>query len=275
MRAKIALDVHDWKGARDAVEDGLRIARDCGFWLYHIDLMILRGRVALAEGDVAGARDAVEVALSRGVRPPEDSGLPVLLAATDPECGYAWGEEDGRALLAEIEAAEIEAVEAAPSSAPGRPHPQPPSTDLIVDEASSREGGFDVFLCHNSQDKDAVREIGRRLRERGLRPWIDEWELRPGLPWQDVLEAQIADIGAAAVFVGPNGDGPWQQMELKAFLQQFVKRRCPVIPVILPGVDETPKLPPFLALMTWVDFRRDDPDPLDRLIWGITGEKPD
>ena len=100
------------------------------------------------------------------------------------------------------------------------------------------------------------------------------WELRPGLPWQDVLEEQIATIAAAAVFVGPNGDGPWQQMELKAFLQQFVKRRCPVIPVILPGVDEVPELPAFLGLMTWVDFRRDDPDPLDQLIWGITGKKP-
>ena len=35
-----------------------------------------------------------------------------------------------------------------------------------------------------------------------------------------------------------------------------------------------PELPPFLKGMTWVDFRKRDPDPLAQLIWGITGQKP-
>jgi hypothetical protein len=132
---------------------------------------------------------------------------------------------------------------------------------------------FDVFLCHNSADKPAVKAIGEQLRQRGIRPWLDEWELRPGLPWQEALEAQIATIGAAAVFVGPSGIGPWQDMELNAYLRQFVQRHCPVIPVILPGVPGAPTLPLFLGAMTWVDFRLTDPDPLERLIWGITGKR--
>ena len=104
-------------------------------------------------------------------------------------------------------------------------------------------------------------------------PWLDEWELRPGFPWQRVLEEQIEHIKAAAVFIGKNGRGPWQDMELRAFIQQFVKRECPVIPVILPDYDLVPQLPPFLQGMTWVDFRKQDPDPMERLIWGITGER--
>ena len=35
------------------------------------------------------------------------------------------------------------------------------------------------------------------------------------------------------------------------------------------------ELPIFLKAMTWVDFRRQEPDPLSRLIWGITGRRPD
>lgn len=134
---------------------------------------------------------------------------------------------------------------------------------------------FDVFLCHNSADKPAVKAIGKSLKDAGLNPWLDEWELQPGQPWQDQLQAQIEDIGAAAVFVGKDGEGPWQKLEIQAFLQQFVDRKCPVIPVILPDYpkDKAPKLPPFLALFTWVDFRKDDPDPLSQLIWGITGKK--
>ena len=60
---------------------------------------------------------------------------------------------------------------------------------------------FDVFLCHNSEDKSAVKEIGLQLKEEGLRPWLDEWELRPGMPWQRLLEEHIDQIAAAAVFL--------------------------------------------------------------------------
>jgi hypothetical protein len=62
---------------------------------------------------------------------------------------------------------------------------------------------FDVFLCHNSADKLAVRWTAERLRERGIRPWLDEDELRPGRSWQEELEKLIEHINAAAVFVGP------------------------------------------------------------------------
>jgi len=135
------------------------------------------------------------------------------------------------------------------------------------------EGVYDVFLCHNSQDKRAVKDVGKRLRARGLKPWLDEWELRPGQRWQPALEQQIQSIRSAAVFVGENGIGPWQDMEQAAFLREFVRRPCPVIPVILRGCEKTPLLPIFLSGMTWVDFRKRRPDPLKQLVWGITGYK--
>jgi WD40 repeat protein len=81
-------------------------------------------------------------------------------------------------------------------------HIQPSSTDSkwiskmdqVADEqrkratAVSTVGGkralqsFDVFLCHNTADKAQVRQIGAQLRDHGLLPWLDEWELRPGMP---------------------------------------------------------------------------------------------
>ena len=132
---------------------------------------------------------------------------------------------------------------------------------------------FDVFLCHKGEDKPEVKRIGNMLKEQGVLPWLDEWELRPGLPWQRALEEQIEKIKAAAVFVGKNGVGPWQQQELEAFLREVVRRGCPVIPVLLPESSQEPALPVFLRGMTWVDFRRTDPDPMQRLIWGITGQR--
>jgi TIR domain/WD domain, G-beta repeat len=133
---------------------------------------------------------------------------------------------------------------------------------------------FDVFLCYNKLDKEAVRQIGERLRERDISPWFDEWGLRPGHPWQQCLEEQIAQIKTVAVFVGKNGLGPWQRQELNAFLEEFVRRNCPVIPVLLANAPRRkPALPPFLQAMTWVDFRTQDPDPMLQLLWGITGSR--
>ncbi len=44
--------------------------------------------------------------------------------------------------------------------------------------------------------------------------------------------------------------------------------------MILADCAQEPDLPLFLQSLTWVDFRESDPDPLERLIWGITGEEP-
>lgn len=70
------------------------------------------------------------------------------------------------------------------------------------------------------------------------------------MPWQHELETQIENIK-----------------------DEFAKRDCPIIPVILPGCVNVPKLPAFLRLMTWVDFRQLEPDPLKQLIWGSTGNR--
>jgi len=147
------------------------------------------------------------------------------------------------------------------------------ATAQTVIQGKVKTGDFDVFLCHNKLDKQMVKMIGEQLKDRGILPWLDEWELRPGLPWPRLLEEQIGKIKSAAVFVGKNGRGPWQQLELEAFLREFAKRGCPVIPVLLATAQRKPQLPIFLSGMTWVDFRQRVPDPIDRLIWGITGER--
>lgn len=146
-------------------------------------------------------------------------------------------------------------------------------TAAMILRGKIESGDYDVFLCHNNKDKMAVKAVGERLKEQGILPWLDEWELRPGQPWQPELEKQFKVLKAAAVFVGPDGIGPWQDMEQQAILRQFVKRNCPVIPVILPNCVTTPELPAFLEGMTWVDFRKLEPDPIKQLVWGITGEK--
>jgi hypothetical protein len=163
----------------------------------------------------------------------------------------------------------------APAAAPVETPPARPDPWRQRVDQKRVLGEFDVFLCHNSADKPAVKLIARRLMECGLLPWLDAWELPPGQAWQPVLEKQLGTIKSAAVFVGSAGLGPWQEQEMYGLLREFVDRKAPVIPVLLPDAPSKPELPLFLRALTWVDFRSADPDPLSLLVWGITGKRPE
>jgi hypothetical protein len=67
--------------------------------------------------------------------------------------------------------------------------------------------------------------------------------------------------------------GAWQEQELAAFMRQHVKRRCVIVPVLLRAA-KPQNLPVFLESFTWVDLNVTEPDPIDQLVWGITGTQP-
>lgn len=138
----------------------------------------------------------------------------------------------------------------------------------------STAASFDVFICHNSADKPAVRKIVDALKQRGVKPWFDEEAINPGDSWQTIIGKQLSQVEAAAVFVGPNGIAPWQDEEIQGLLIELKKRHCRLIPVILDSTPLTFQLPWTLRNRHWVDFRKPDSDPIEQLVKGITGVQP-
>ena len=149
-----------------------------------------------------------------------------------------------------------------------------------VGEAMSRQDSYDVFLSHNSADKPAVEAIAKQLMAKGLKPWLDKWNLVPGEPWQPAIEAAMGQCAACAVFIGPDGRGPWQDEEMRAAIDHRVADptcKYRVIPVLLPGAQrgQRGRLPPFLLANAWVKFPTlEDDHALYRLACGIRGESP-
>lgn len=139
---------------------------------------------------------------------------------------------------------------------------------------------YDVFLSHNSTDREAVEIIARRLREEAqLVPFLDRWHLVPGEPWQEALEEALDVSRTCAVFLGPAGLGTWENEEMRAALDIRAGRPgYRVISVLLPGArfPKQGRLPRFLARLTWVDFRPglDDARALHELASGIQGVAP-
>jgi nucleotide-binding universal stress UspA family protein len=146
----------------------------------------------------------------------------------------------------------------------------PSEAKQLISMSEQQPGSFDVFLSHNSHDKRGVLRLAKALRSRGIKVWLDEWELLPGRPWQDALKAAIKTVRTALVLVGADGLGPWETPEMRGCISQFVERQMPVIPVLLPGAAKAPDLPLFLRQLTWVDLRRGlTKDGIERLERGI------
>ncbi len=135
---------------------------------------------------------------------------------------------------------------------------------------------FDVFLAHNSLDKLQVEAIGEELKRRGLMPWLDKEQIPPGRWFQDVIQKAIPNVKSAAIFIGFKGLGKWQELELRSFISRCVEADIPVIPVLLPGVENIPEHLLFLKELNWVRFFKgiDEVNALDNLVWGITGQNP-
>jgi tetratricopeptide (TPR) repeat protein/energy-coupling factor transporter ATP-binding protein EcfA2 len=133
---------------------------------------------------------------------------------------------------------------------------------------------YDVFVSYNRNDVRVVEPIARWLRDNGLRPFVDCWDLQPGRPWQEELEKVLPGCRAVAVFIGPGELGPWQQKEKRYALDLQTRRNdFLVIPVLLPGCD-----PPvgFLAENNWIDLRAgtQESEALGLLARAIRGQPP-
>jgi len=134
---------------------------------------------------------------------------------------------------------------------------------------------YDVFLSYNRADELTARELARRLKDKGIEPWLDKWNLKAGDDWQKELEAALDACEAYAILIGPSGLGPWQNEEMRFAINQRVTKNRRVIPVFLPGGqrEQQGKLPEFLISNQWVDFRRslDNDKAFHELVCGITG----
>ncbi|HEX5270756.1 MAG TPA: TIR domain-containing protein, partial [Gemmataceae bacterium] len=163
----------------------------------------------------------------------------------------------------------------APKTVIKPPHPAP-GTVRSPDVPTDRMFEFDVFLAHNNKDKPEVKATCQALKDCGLKPWLDVEQIPPGTFFQDVIQQGIARSMSAVVFLGLEGTGTFQAMELRAIIGKFVNTGRRVIPVLLPGVKEIPEELLFLQELHYVRFakRMDEPEAIEQLLWGITGRRP-
>lgn len=133
---------------------------------------------------------------------------------------------------------------------------------------------FDAFLSHSHKDAEWVEYLARRLEdEKDVRVWLDKWLLVPGTHWQQAIARSLDEVSSCAIIVGENTPAGWFREEIQRALNRQTKDETfRVIPVLTPkGSPE--KLPEFVELRTWADFRSgcDEEYALHVLTQGIRG----
>lgn len=96
---------------------------------------------------------------------------------------------------------------------------------------------FDVFLSHNSFDKDSVRIIGEKLEKAGIKTWLDERKFVGGDDWKKKLYETLDKANVVFVFLGTNGVGKWQDEETEHSHRLYVnsgKKNPRIVPIFLP-----------------------------------------
>ena len=133
---------------------------------------------------------------------------------------------------------------------------------------------FDVFLAHNSLDKEIVRRIYQRLTEKGVKCWLDEEQLLGGDSIQEKITQGILQSRTAVFFIGTQGPGKFQQcFELGGLMKNDLEQKVRLIPVLLPGVKVLPKEYVLLSDKINIPFsQEDDAKAINDLLKAINAE---
>jgi hypothetical protein len=84
--------------------------------------------------------------------------------------------------------------------------------------ASMIDFKFDVFLSYSSKDASVVHPVEQRLRDDGLRVWLDVFEILPGDSIPIKIEEGLEHSRVLVLFMSTNAFGSdWSQLEANTF----------------------------------------------------------
>jgi len=116
-----------------------------------------------------------------------------------------------------------------------------------------------IFLCHASEDKDAVRRFYAKLEDSGFEPWLDEKDLLPGQLWEDEIPRAIRESGVVLVFLSKVSVSKrgYVQKEFRLALRELEEIPEGEIFIIPIKVGEC-EVPTRFRRFQWIDIERDD-----------------
>jgi hypothetical protein len=122
----------------------------------------------------------------------------------------------------------------------------------------------DVFLSHSERDEAVVRDLARRLHDRGLRVWFSGWEIGTGDSIPSMIDAGLEGSSVLVFCISEHAVGSdWARLESYTFrFRDPLNRARRFIPLRL---DDTP-LKGSLAQFYYIDWRNRDDYEFEKLV---------
>lgn len=123
---------------------------------------------------------------------------------------------------------------------------------------------FDLWLCHDDEDPEAVERLASWMRDWGAFPWMEREERRSGESLERAMRDSMGRFRGVLVVI--SGDGvPWDDPERGAALEAMARVGRPVGIVLMPSVEDSVELPEWLDPESVVDFREFEDRPAEQL----------
>jgi small GTP-binding protein len=144
-----------------------------------------------------------------------------------------------------------------------------PNEKTTVEQTMSNTFDYDVFLSYSSQDKQIVHALAERLKQEGLRVWLDAWAIQPGamigLAIQRGLEQSrtLLMCMSQAYF-----DSEWTTLEHHTLLfRDPTNEKRRFIPLLI----EDCTRPDIIAQFAYIDWRARSGEAYDKLLTSCGG----
>ena len=127
---------------------------------------------------------------------------------------------------------------------------------------------YDVFLSYSSEDKETVHGLAERLREDGLRVWLDAWVIQPGDPIGLKIQHGVEKSRTLIMCMSPAYfASEWGKLEHHSMLfRDPTNEERRFIPLLIK--DCTP--PDIIAQFAHIDWRTSSDVAYERLL--VAGE---
>jgi formylglycine-generating enzyme required for sulfatase activity len=113
--------------------------------------------------------------------------------------------------------------------------------------------GDHVFICHARQDQDFVLKLAANLKERGVRVWLDQWDIPASADWDLTIDNALYDCAQFLIVLSPAAIA---SREVRGELRTALDENKPIVPVLY----QTCRTPRQLRLIQHVDFTARGPD---------------
>jgi TIR domain-containing protein len=116
-----------------------------------------------------------------------------------------------------------------------------------------------VFLCHTTADKSIVRNLYKRLVNKGVDAWLDQEKILPGQDWRIEIPKAVRNSDIVIVCLSNNSVNKegYVQKEIKVALDIADEKLEETI-FIIPARLEECDVPDRLSKYQWVDLFLDD-----------------